>query len=409
MVMLTRLLRFDVEDKKRRRARLGDLCIALLEDDYPPITHVLFTYEGKLRQVEWKRVEKLDIRRRLILVDDLDAAEKHDDHGDVLLSRDLMDSLVLDLLGRRTTRVCDLWLAEEDGALRIKGADAGFTALIRRVTRGMIGLARRESLFDWKYVEFLRGDPKAVSNGAGYRLRINRLPAGEIARLADYVPYLHAAELLKLLPNEKAADVLQAMSVERQLQVIEELEEDDAVDLLRRMSPNVATDLCGRLGVETMRRYVTKLPPDRREKIIELLRYPENTVGGVMANDLVILPADLDAAEAQERVRERIKEVDFISLVFVVDEEPDGKLRGSISLRDLLGADPKAKLDDLMDPYLETLNAFDKATDAAYKVIGGQLEAMPVTDDHGKLVGAVTIAAAIAVSVPPLRQLRVFS
>jgi magnesium transporter len=408
MVMLTKLLRFQVEDGERRRTRLTDLCIELLEDDYPPVTHILFEFEGKIRQVEWSKVRKTDFRRQSFLVDTLDA-EEDKDHNDVLLSRDLMDSLVLDLLGRRTTRVCDLYLAEEEGALRLKGADAGMTALIRRVTRGLIGVATRESLFDWKYVEFLRGDPKAVTNGAGYRLRINRLPAGEIARLADYVPYLHAAELLKLLPNDKAADVLQAMSVERQLQVIEELDEDDAVNLLRRMAPNVATDLCGRLQVDTMRRYVTKLPPDRREKIIELLRYPEDTVGGVMANDIVILPAGLDVGDAQARVQDQIKNVDFISLVFLIDEEPDRKLRGSISLRELLGADPKAKLEDLMDPYLETLNAYDKATNAAYKVIGGQLEAMPVTDEHGKLLGAVTIAAAIALSIPPLRQLKVFS
>ena len=408
MVMLTKLLRYQVEDGEHRRTRLTDLCIELLEDDYPPVTHILFEFEGKLRQVEWSKVRKTDFRRQSFVVDTLDA-EEDKDRNDVLLSRDLMDALVLDLLGRRTTRVCDLYLAEEDGALRLKGADAGLTALIRRVTRGMIGVATRESLFDWKYVEFLRGDPKAVYNGAGYRLRINRLPAGEIARLADYVPYLHAAELLKLLPNEKAADVLQAMSVERQLQVIEELDEDDAVDLLRRMAPNVATDLCGRLQVDTMRRWVSKLPADRREKIIELLRYPENSVGGVMANDIVILPAGLDVGDAQVRVQDQIKNVDFISLVFLIDEEPDRKLRGSISLRELLGADPKAKLEDLMDPYLETLNAYDKATNAAYKVIGGQLEAMPVTDEHGKLLGAVTIAAAIALSIPPLRQLKVFS
>ena len=50
MVMLTKLLRFNVEDVKGRRAPLDDLCIALLEDDYPPVTHVLFRFEGKARQ-----------------------------------------------------------------------------------------------------------------------------------------------------------------------------------------------------------------------------------------------------------------------------------------------------------------------------------------------------------------------
>ena len=409
MVMFTQLLRFDVEDRKGNRAPVADMCIELLEDDYPPVTHVLFRQNEDLREVCWDRVSAIDLRRKVIQIDDLSTSEAGDDDSHLLLQRDLMDALVLDLLARQTTRVSDLWLVEEDGALRLKGADAGLFALIRRVARGILRGPTREALFDWKYVEFLRGDPNAVKNGAGYRLRINRLPAGEIARLADYIPYLHAAELLKLLPDEKAADVLQAMSTERQLQVIEELDEDDAVKLLDRMSPDLATDLVGRLHVDTLRRYVTKLPKEQREKVIELLRYPEDSVGGVMLNDLIVLPADLTAGVAQEKVPHKIKTVHFTSLVFLVEEESVRKLLGSISLRELLAADPDAKLKDLMDPYLETLDPFDSAADAAYRVVNGQLEAMPVVNTDGGLIGAMTIAAAVSRLVPRLGPLRVFS
>ena len=409
MVMFTQLQRFDVEDLKGQRAPLADMCIELLEDDYPPVTHVLFRLNGDLREVSWDHVSVVDRRRKVIRIDDLNSSESGDEEKHLLLGRDLMDALVLDLLGRQTTRVCDLWLAEDDGVLRLKGADAGFLALIRRVARGLLGGARKAALFDWKYVEFLRGDPDAVKNGAGYRLRINRLPAGEIARLADYVPYLHAAELLKLLPDEKAADVLQAMSTERQLQVIEELDEDDAVNLLDRMSPDLATDLVGRLHVDTLRRYVTKLPAEQREKIMELLRYPEDSVGGVMINDLIVLPAELTAGEAQAKVPHKIKTVHFTSLVFLVEAESAEKLVGSISLRQLLASDADAKLKDLMDPYLETLDPFEAAVDAAYRIVNGQLEAMPVVNTEGSLIGAVTIAAAVSRLVPRLGPLRVFS
>ena len=409
MVMFTKLLRFKVEDQRKRRAPLADLCIALLEDDYPPVTHVLFHHDGKLREIEWKDVQRLDLGRKTIEIEDLDSSEPGDDDRDVLLGRDLLDALVLDLLGRRTTRVCDLWLLEENGTLHLRGADAGLGALIRRVARGLVGGPRKSALFDWKYVEFLRGDPNAVKNGAGYRLRINRLPAGEIARLADYIPYLHAAELLKLLPDEKAADVLQAMSTERQLQVIEELDEEDAVNLLKRMAPDLATDLVGRLQVDTLRRYVAKLPPQQREEIIELLRYPEDSVGGVMTNDLITMSADLTAGEAQEKVTDRIKAVHFTSLIFLLDDEPNGKLLGAVSLRELLTANAETKLKDLMDPYLETLGPFDPAADAAYRIVNGQLEAMPVTNTNGTLIGAMTIAAAVSLLVPRLGPLRVFS
>lgn len=411
MVMFTELLRFRIEDRERRRVPLEDLSIALLDDDYPPVTHVLFRIDDELRQVEWKHVSAIDHSERLVRLDSADHPLATDDPCDVRLGRDLRDSLVLDLLGRRTTRVCDLWLADEDGVLRLKGADTGLAALLRRVTRGLIGRPRREALFDWKYVEFLRGDPKAVDNGAGYFLRINRLPAGEIARLADYVPYLHAAELLKLLPDEKAADVLQAMSIERQLQVIEELDEDAAVDLLKRMSPDLATDLVGRLHLETMRRYITKLPSERREKILELLRYPPDSVGGAMINDLIVFTCATKVREAQAKVQELITTTEFVSLIFVVDEQPPGKLRGSLSLRELLAADPDASLEELMDPFLEPLDPYESAADAAHRILGGQLEARPVTD-QGRLIGAMTISAAVSIVVPLTNgsgRLRVFS
>jgi magnesium transporter len=413
MVMLTQMLRYEVVDRSGRRARVADLCIELLEDDYPPVTHVIFKVDDKLCEADWNEACELDWRSGRIVVEDLGTCGEHDDlDAHVLLARDVMDALVLDLLGRRTTRVADLRLREEDGVLRLVGADAGFAAMIRRVTRGRFGDVDKESLFDWKYVEFLRGDPAAVDNGAGYRLRINRLPAGEIARLADYVPYLHAAELLSLLPDEKAADVLQAMTLDRQLQVIEELAEGEAVGLLERMSTDLATDLIGRLHVDTMRAYLGKLSADRRNKIIELLRYPENSVGGVMTNDIAVVSAELTAGEAQARVNEQVKRLDFISLVFVVDEEPDGKLRGSVSLRDLLATDADKNVVDLMDPYVATLDPFESAGDAAYRIVSGQLQAMPVVNASGRLIGAMTISSAISQLVPAssgLQGVRVFS
>ena len=411
MVMLTQLLRFDVADGHSRRAPVADLCVALLEDDYPPVTHVLFHHDGKLRHEDWNKVSEVDWRKGRIHIADLDAAPEYDE-DELLLARDVMDALLLDLLGRRTTRVCDLRLKETDGAFRLVGADAGLTAMIRRVTRGKFGRTEKDSLFDWKYVEFLRGDPSAVDNGAGYRLRINRLPAGEIARLADYVPYLHAAELLKLLPDEKAADVLQAMSLERQLQVIEELPEDEAVDLLNLMSSDLATDLIGRLQLPLMRSFIAKLPAKKREKILELLRYPENSVGGVMTNDLAVLQADICAGDAQSSIQEHIKKLDFFSIIFLVDEPPDGILRGTISLRELLAADPDEKLEKKMDPYVASLTPFESAREAAYRIVGGQLDAMPVVNSRGGLIGAMTISSAISQLVPPtsgLYGVRVFS
>lgn len=412
MAMLSELLRFNVVDGQDRRVRLDDLALAVLDDDYPPVTGIRFQRDGTKRGLDWDAVKQIGPGRRFV-VDDLDAAPEVNDEaagGDVLLRHDILDALIIDLLNRRTTRANDLELKQEDGILRLVAADASVSAMLRRISHGYYRHINKNQLYDWQYVEFLRGDPKAVENGEGYRLRIGRLPAGEIAQLADYVPYLHAAELLKLLPDDKAADVLQAMSVERQLQVVGELDNEEVAQLLERMSPDLAADLAGRLHMGRMRHVLGHMPKEKSDRIIELLRYPEDSVGGVMINNMVFFRSDASVAEAKEKVKGFLERTDFMSLIFLVDEER--KLRGSVPLRELLAADDEVRLTDIMDPYIAALEPFGSARDAAYRIVGGQLAAMPVVEESGKLIGAMTVNAAIAQLLPAsssLRTLRVFS
>jgi CBS domain-containing protein len=415
--MLSELLRFSVSDEKQNGARLTDLAVALLDADYPEVTRLFFLNgEDKIMQLEWGAVKALDFKKRQIIVRDLDAAEEcppEEIKDEVLLRHDILDALILDLLNRRTTRASDLQLeAGENNQLCLRAVDAGFGAMLRRVSFGFYRRVNRDELYDWKYVEFLRGDPQAVENGAGYHLRITRLAVGEIAQLAGYLPYLHAAELLTLLPDPQAADVLEAMPIDRQLQVIEEFHESEAVALLGLMSSNLAADLMARLHTAMMKRYLEILPKKQSERIIHLLRYPEDTVGGVMMNDMVYVRADLTVKEAREQLRERLKEPDFVAFIFLVDDEESRKLRGVISLRQLLTDDDDCRLDEIMERFVQSLNPHDPALDAAYRLAESQLNAMPVTESDGRLVGVMTIDAAIPLITSPtsgMQGVRIFS
>ena len=191
---------------------------------------------------------------------------------------------------------------------------------------------------DWKYVEFLSGDPERVKDGSGEHLRIARLPAGAIARLSEAMPYLHAAELLKMLPDHLAADVLEMMTSERELQVFEELDEKRAVRMLTLMAPDAAADLIGHLKIDDSKRYLEALSEPQRGRLIELLRYPEDTVGGVMTNDVIFAPARLTRKEARESLRERLKEADFTYFLYVVDDE-ESRSCGRHHLRQLVIAE----------------------------------------------------------------------
>ena len=414
--MLSQLNWFRVFDESGKHAKLVDLALALLEEDYPPITELILERDAKLYRLDWKSVRAYEPRRSRFVVESLSEAEEtsyEEIASEVLLNQDILDALIIDLKHRSTTRANDLQLDDRDGELRLVAADTGFGAMLRRITRGRYRFVRKASLYDWQYVEFLRGDPQAVKSGEGYRMRIGRLPAGEIAQLADYIPYLHAAELIMLLPDPKAADVLESMTLERQVQIFEELGAKVALGILERMESDHAADLLGRITVPDMKRFLKLLPEERSDHILQLLRYPEDSIGGVMINEIPVFTADRSVSEVREELGRSMERLDSIPTVFVIDDEKRRSLIGVVTFRDLISEkDDGKKIEDLMNPYLETLRPLDPAVEGAYRIASGQMSAMPVTDGSGKLLGAMTFIAAIPYLVSDtntLRAVKIFS
>jgi CBS domain-containing protein len=404
MVMLSELLRFQLTDEQGETAKLLDLAIGQLDTDYPLVTHLIYHQRPRGEAVQhWDTVKEIDTTNRRIKVKNHKQAEDINNLGQaVWLGRDVLDALILDLQNRRTTRANDLWLDNEDGQLqlRLAAADTSGRAMLRRLVQGQYRAQDRQALYDWKYIEFLRGDPKAVKAGARYHRRIIRLPPGEIAHLTAHIPYLHAAELLQLLPEQLAADTLEVMSPERQLQVFEELDDSFAIQLLKHMAPDLAADVIGRLDVKFAQQYLNRLPKTAGERILDLLRYPPDTVGGIMTNDVVTVSPKLKMGKARSSLREKLKEPDFVYFIYVVEEKPPHKLRGVLSLRQLLTAEDDQTVEQMMNPYLLALSPFDSPVEAGYRLLNSQLAALPVVGREGQLLGTLTIDAAVSQVAP---------
>jgi len=399
MAMLSKLWYFRLLDDGGGRHVLTDIAVALLKSDYPPVTHFLYrNSEGQQMMLPWHAVKGIDWRHGQINVSSFDSAQSVTEESlqrVVLLRRDVLDALVLDLHNRRATRANDLWLGEEKDKLVLKAADTSSLAILRRLSHGLFGSGPSRASYDWKYIEFLRGDPHAVRDGAGYHMRIKRLPPGEIAGLCNSLPYLHAAELLTLLPDAVAAETLAAMMPDRQVQVFGEVEDKQAIRLLARMRANDAANLLRRLTVELTKSFLDRLPKARSEKLVELLRYPEATIGGIMTNDLVVLALDQTIREARLRLRECLKQTDFTHFLYVVESEANLLLRGTTSLQDLIVTDDERRLDEIMNSYVTTLDPLEPAESGAYRVLSSHLAAMPVIGREKRLLGIVTVDAAV--------------
>ena len=120
-----------------------------------------------------------------------------------------------------------------------------------------------------------------------------------------------------------------------------------------------------------------------------------------MTNDVVYARGSLTVAEARKTLRAPLKDPDFVFLIYIVDNEKSRRLRGLISIRNLITADENVRLEEIMDPYVTTLNPLAPAGEAAYRVIDSHLAALPVVDEAGQLLGVVTVDAAVAQVAPP--------
>jgi CBS domain-containing protein len=416
MVMLSELRRFRLRDERHAEAALTDLSLDLASDEYPRATGILFRRSLKqLAELPWDAVTSIDWRARRILVTDLQGAHDLDEDAlerAVLIDRDILDALILDIPHRQSMRANDLWLHAEDGNLWLRAADIGPWAVLRRLGRGLLGRGADRRLLDWRDVEFLRGDPQAAHQGQDYHRRVAMLQPAEIARLLDALPYLHAAELLTLIADPVAADTLEVMRPERQVQVFDELDADRCVRLLQLMAPDNAADLLGRLGAERARELLNALPSERRDAVIDLLRYPEDTAGGIMTNDIVVVPSDLEIGQARAAIRDRLARPDFVYYVYAVDDAESRRLQGVLTLRDLLLAGDHDRVQDVMRKTVAALDPLMSASDAARRVADQHLAALPVISNDGRVLGAVTSEAALAQILPESvagEELRVFT
>lgn len=419
MVMLSDLRWHHLTDTHGLRARLVDLAVDLSVGDFPRVTQLLYRLFQRGGQatmaIPWDDVIQADWRHARLKVRDLTAGRAAPQAAlrrTVLLQRDVMDALVLDTVKIHAMRANDLWLREEGGTLWLRAADVSPWAVLRRLARGVLGRGTERRLVDWKHLEFLRGDPVAARSGGDYHRRIARLPAVNIAQLAVAVPYRHAAELLTLLPDPLAADTLEVLPAERQLQVFESLDADQGLRLLSLTAPDMTADLMGRMLPNQARWFLERMPVEAARRALELLRYPDHTAGGIMTNDIPLVPSRLTIGEARAALREHLRAPDFVYYVYAVDDLDSRRLDGVLTLRDLLVNDESTRIGEIIRRDILAIDPLESAIDSARRVCEMHLAAVPVVSHDRRLLGAITVDVALSHIAPASwrdQTIRIFS
>ncbi len=211
---------------------------------------------------------------------------------------------------------------------------------------------------------------------------------GDLLELLDQLDDEGMEKLLELLSDAEAAALIQEMEQFEQVSLFRILSSDRASAILKEMASDDAVDLLGELSPEETAELLRMVDEDADE-FTGLLKYPEESAGGIMTTEFISLPAELPVEEAIARLREIAPEAETIYYVFVVDAE--NRLTGVLSLRDLIAAPDGTPLKAIMRRNVISVNAALDQEEAARVVARYDLLAVPVVDDENRLLGIITV------------------
>ena len=187
-----------------------------------------------------------------------------------------------------------------------------------------------------------------------------------------------AADVLVELEEDFRVDFMEYFSISELAHFIEILDSDDGADLLNEMSSQRREEILGQIKNE-----------EKAGHLLDLIRYDEDVAGGLMAKELVKARENWTVKRCIEEIKIQAENVEKIYSVYVVDQQD--RLKGRVSLKRILLADDDKKVAEIFEENIISVGTFLEAQEVANIMQKYDLDAVPVVNVRGKLVGRITI------------------
>ena len=220
--------------------------------------------------------------------------------------------------------------------------------------------------------------------------KLRDLHYADIAEILNKISTEEGTYLIKLLDSEKTADALAELDENVRENIIENLSVKEIAEEIEELDTDDATDLVSELPQDKRESVISEISDsDHAEDIRELLSYDEDTAGGLMAKELVKIEENLSVLKCLNAMRAQAEEVTRVHSIYVVDSK--NRLKGRLSLKDLITANSKAKVKDIFIPKVDFVTVDQKGEEVARIMSKYDLEAIPVVNKKNELLGRITI------------------
>ncbi len=327
-------------------------------------------------------------------------------HELFLLDR-VLDQQIVDMEGKRLVRVNDLQIARAGEQFVLTGVDVSGTGLLRRLGLEKVGRTIGQAVnrppksvvIPWEFVASIEhDDPLRLSVSQN---KLVKMPPADIAAIVDELDRHTTTALLEGFDNQALADTLEESSSELQMTILSNMSPERAADILEEMDPDEAADLLADLPDDTSEALLELMEQEEAREVRSLLTYPEDTAGGIMTTEFAFVTEDLTVGQALDflRTSEDAQDDEVMYYVHILDR--DGRLRGVVTLRDLVMAHPASDLRQWVEMEELAVEPLTPQKEVAYLIAKYNLRSIPVINPESKeMLGIVTVDDAIDIVLP---------
>ena len=224
----------------------------------------------------------------------------------------------------------------------------------------------------------------------------------ELLLLLEDIHFADIAEIMEELDDYGAGYIFNTLDSEKTAEILLELDEEVREKILRNLSPKEIAEELDELSTDDAADIIAELPQYKKEQVIseledvehakdivDLLRYDEDSAGGLMGKELVKVNENWNVLTCVKEMRAQAENVSRVHSIYVVDDEE--RLKGRLSLKDLLTTSTKTPISDVYIKKVDYVKVDTKDVEVARIMQKYDLEAIPVVDELGRLVGRITI------------------